>query len=437
MARRRSLYDRHMSGQTHAVGAATAPECSAALERAVAEFEARLDELALRMADQVHAEMPEFGSDARVTAQTLGAVRANLAAFARVLRGWGAGGRPDIAPEAVEYVRAYVRRGVPLPLLLRSYRLGHAYMWRAWLDIVEGSGQPTERRFAMLEVISDSMFRFIDAVTAEIVEQYLQERERWVRSAEAVRVETVQAILAGDAVDVDAASRALGYELRRWHVALVLWDDGAREDADRLVGLRRAASEVAEQLGVARPLLLGAGSTVLWAWVGMADPPAGEALAALTAAPLRRDGVSVALSGPAEGIDGFRCSHEESVLCRRVMKLTGARDGAVQRYSAVAVLALLTADLQRAHEYVRCRLGPLLADDDVSGRLRATLSVYLDEGLSPARTARRLGIHQNTVMYRIRRCEELLGRPVRDDRLQLELAVLLRQKLGMPTTGDG
>jgi DNA-binding PucR family transcriptional regulator len=51
--------------------------------------------------------------------------------------------------------------------------------------------------------------------------------------------------------------------------------------------------------------------------------------------------------------------------------------------------------------------------------------VYLDERLSPARTARRLGIHQNTVNYRVKRAEELLGRPLEDRRIELEIALRL------------
>ena len=45
-------------------------------------------------------------------------------------------------------------------------------------------------------------------------------------------------------------------------------------------------------------------------------------------------------------------------------------------------------------------------------RLTATLRIYLDEHRSRSRTAKRLGIHENTVSYRIRQAEEILGRSV-------------------------
>ena len=103
----------------------------------------------------------------------------------------------------------------------------------------------------------------------------------------------------------------------------------------------------------------------------------------------------------------------------------------------MALRALLTADLDDAREFVDRELGPLSADDDASARLRATLTVYIEEGFSAARTGRRLGIHTNTVNYRVRRCAELRGRPVRERRVELEAALLLREALrGVSLDGD-
>jgi hypothetical protein len=56
-------------------------------------------------------------------------------------------------------------------------------------------------------------------------------------------------------------------------------------------------------------------------------------------------------------------------------------------------------------------LGPLDADDDPIARLRETLAVYFREGDVIAATAQRLGVHINTISYRLRQCEELLERP--------------------------
>jgi DNA-binding PucR family transcriptional regulator len=96
----------------------------------------------------------------------------------------------------------------------------------------------------------------------------------------------------------------------------------------------------------------------------------------------------------------------------------------------VALASLITSDAGQAGRFVREELGPVADDSDQMRRLRATLTTFLDEGMRPVRAARRLGIHQNTVLYRIRQAEELLGRPLTERRLELEAA------LRLAATGD-
>jgi DNA-binding PucR family transcriptional regulator len=111
---------------------------------------------------------------------------------------------------------------------------------------------------------------------------------------------------------------------------------------------------------------------------------------------------------------------------RRVAILLNRGPGSVTRYPEIALAALATTDLEQARNFVQRRLGPLAAADNTSVRLRETLRAYLDEGASHGRAANRLSIHENTVRYRVRQAEDLLGRPVGpgdlDFRVALELA---------------
>jgi DNA-binding PucR family transcriptional regulator len=50
---------------------------------------------------------------------------------------------------------------------------------------------------------------------------------------------------------------------------------------------------------------------------------------------------------------------------------------------------------------------------------------YLDENCSRGRTAKRLHVHDNTVAYRIRQAEELLGRSLERRTLELRVALAL------------
>ena len=133
----------------------------------------------------------------------------------------------------------------------------------------------------------------------------------------------------------------------------------------------------------------------------------------------------VALGEPASGIDGFRRTHAEAAEARRIATIARRPAGSVTRYGQVTLSALATGDLPRAREFVARELGPLAGDDDVSLRLAGTLRAYLDEQTSRSRTAKRLGIHENTVSYRVRQAEELLGRRIDERSLELHVALAL------------
>ena len=79
---------------------------------------------------------------------------------------------------------------------------------------------------------------------------------------------------------------------------------------------------------------------------------------------------------------------------------------------------------------MRTTLGPLAVADDQSRRLLATLRVFFREGANYRAAARQLGVHHNTVVYRVTQAEELLGHSVRQGRVQLEVALDLALTLG-------
>ncbi|WP_404328580.1 PucR family transcriptional regulator [Mesobacillus maritimus] len=62
--------------------------------------------------------------------------------------------------------------------------------------------------------------------------------------------------------------------------------------------------------------------------------------------------------------------------------------------------------------------------------LLQTLSVYLETHCQISETAKRLFVHRNTVVYRIDKCEELLGKSLKDPEATLQLRIAFRiQKL--------
>ena len=92
-------------------------------------------------------------------------------------------------------------------------------------------------------------------------------------------------------------------------------------------------------------------------------------------------------------------------------------------FTAPVSRTLATADLDQARAFVRSALGPLEPTDDTTRRLAATVKVFLEEDSSSSRAARRLGIHENTVRYRLRQAESLLGETISARSLDLRVAL--------------
>ena len=58
--------------------------------------------------------------------------------------------------------------------------------------------------------------------------------------------------------------------------------------------------------------------------------------------------------------------------------------------------------------------------------LLQTLSVYLETHCQISETAKRLFVHRNTVVYRLEKCEELLGKSLKDSETTLQIRLALR-----------
>ena len=110
--------------------------------------------------------------------------------------------------------------------------------------------------------------------------------------------------------------------------------------------------------------------------------------------------------------------------------LAGGDAAAVMRYDRVELVSLLASDFPRARAFVAARLGPLAAPTESAARLRETVLAFLAANGSGTRAAKELYVHHNTVAYRVKRAEELLGRSVTDEPIELTCALTLAAVLG-------
>ena len=151
----------------------------------------------------------------------------------------------------------------------------------------------------------------------------------------------------------------------------------------------------------------------------------------------RRDGdIHFAFGDPAKGATGFRLTHQQAIAAQAVALAAGRPPRAVA-FGEVAPVAMMLGSAELLRAWVLGTLAGLAADDEHHARLRETLLVFLQAGGSYKATAERLMLHKNTVQYRIRKAEESLGRPVGENRHDVELALRASHWLGSSVLQPG
>lgn len=383
----------------------------------------QLANLGPELSTHIMAGVPEMPQDAEMHAATETNAIAHIGAMAALLR-FGIPPEGIEAPaQATDFARLMVHRGVALPTLLRCYHVGQAKLWRQWVDVVFADVDDPDELKRLVTWSTDFVSTYLDVVRIHVVAAYEDERATWERSQAAAREDAIRALLAGSPTDSDAASLRMGYELRRHHVAMVLRPSPAGEAGADRAGLEAAAREIATALGAGPPLLMRASDGSVYGWVGMVEAAPEQAVLAAAAVALPT-GCSGALGSPAHGPVGFRESHLQA---RQALR---AADGRLVAFTSVGLASTLLADPDSARRFAAAELGGLTAPDAATARLRETLEAYLTEGASHKRAAQRLTLHEKTVEQRVRRAEELLGRPLAGRRGAVEAALVIHRLLG-------
>ena len=391
------------------------------------------DSIAGGIAELLMREVPAISPDPETREDILRRGRAGLLAWARAFVRGVSPNEVESPTEAYAYARALARRGVPLDVLLRIHRLALGVLLQAWEERL-GPTESAEQLLAATKRSIEVNFQFHDALMEGLSAEYQHERERWVRGAEALRRETISAILAEQPIETDSASSILGYDLRRHHIGLVLWAQPTPEDPQVIPRLERAATAAAAHLEASRPLMLPVDGSTMWAWTGRDAEPVRGLIDSLAAAP-NADSVSIAVGAPGQGVTGFRRTHRDALDTARVALVSRRRPGTVMAFHSVELAALFAGDPERTRRFVHEQLGALGRDDDESARLRATLMIYLEENGSRVSTAKRIGVHPNTVANRIRTCRELLERDLGREQVLLMVALALAATLGPAILG--
>lgn len=389
----------------------------------------RSGELTRAMVDAFQQRIAELPRDPVLMNLLEGSSSSNLETLAHLLRGHVPIGEIRAPSAAVEYARRLAQRGTPPSALLRAYRLGQQLVL-AWAsdEIAQRAADP-DLAYRTVQLLTAVSFDYIDAVSEGVVAAYQEERERWLANRSAVQRELVDALLRGDKVDLAVAEAGLGHRLRQHHLGLVLWTDGADAGLTAAEGL---VTGLARRLaGAGQPLFVPRDRESAWAWIPLGRSAEVDPSAVAAAVAESGTAVRVALGVPAAGEEGFRATHEGAVAAQSVAQLSRSTTTAFSYADpTIRAAALLARDLPATRRMVHAALGELAEDSETAERMRETLLAFLEERESYVTTAGRLHLHKNTVRYRVDKALETRGRPLAEDRLDLELGLIACKWLG-------
>ncbi|GAB2752150.1 helix-turn-helix domain-containing protein [Salinifilum aidingensis] len=317
---------------------------------------------------------------------------------------------PEGDDVAAEIGRRRAEQGVPLEVMLRTFRLGGRIVWEALVEQAHRDGADPD---AVLGVAT-AMWTVIDGLSSTLSTAYRTTELERLRRNDQRRHALVEDLLSGRARDTAFAQRTAkeldlptggrylavvaemcgdgGFALRGQQDALTaghvrsVW----QVRADTLVGLVALEQREPQQaLDVLRPLARG------------------------------RVGVSPQVRGLAE----VGLAHQ--------LALTAL---GTQSYGDVGLVtleerfpeALLVQSPDLAQRLLESQLGPVLRLP-VKERemLLDTLSAWLEENCSTANAAVRLHCHRNTVLNRLNRITTLVGRPLHGRAAYVSLSLAL------------
>jgi hypothetical protein len=309
-------------------------------------------------------------------------------------------------PADLQLIEASAREraaeGMPLEDILRAYRLGLRCIWRAMRSV----SVPGEER--LLLIAAEATLAFGDIVTAAVTTAYLSEQAAPTAERERTARELVAALDEDRLLTTGQTAMAEGYGLRLGgpYVPFAAALRGAGESTAPVNG----PSALAERLRAGGVLALSEGTRV----VGVGATPAGlddafdQHVATVVVGPATRPG------NLASAIRALRAALASSVAEGRTGRLP------LTDFAPDILLAVAPELADALAERMVGALSPVL---------RATIETLVDEDFDRNATARRLGIHRNTVLQRIARIGETTGVDLTGIRGQVMAYLAVRRRL--------
>lgn len=402
----------------------------------IAGMSAHLVEESRNIRDVLEREIAELGGDSQLVELLGASIEGNVDTVFHVLQHGITADHLHAPSAAMEYARRLAQHGIPVTALVRAYRLGQTTLLdRIFAKIQASAIDPVVGLQVSHRIVSISSV-YIDWISEQVVAAYQVEHERWLANRNNVRATQIRELLSiGGSSDDRHLTQQIGYELAQHHCAAIVWINGLDSEREGLPELERVARQVSETVvGRPNPLFVAADRLSAWVWIPLGHQPDRLDIDTVRAAlgPADLGDVRVALGTVQYGSAGFRTSHLQAQRTQSIARLNGDARRTVTYYGdpGLAMSSMVGSDMARAHEWIRATLRRLADNTEAAQRLRKTLLAYFDCRSSHKATAAALHLHYNTVKYRVKSAEQMLGRPISTDRFDIEQALVLQSWLG-------
>ena len=344
--------------------------------------------------------------------------------------------------------RGEFHAGRSLDALLAAYRVGARLAWRRFVDAGTAGRLPPEAIYSLGEAI----FAYIDEISAESADGYAEEQSAAAGESQRRRRRLIRLLAQEPPASQEAirtAAQAAAWPLPRRLAVLVAAaaETAAGAEASGAApggGEPVPGEEIVEASATRLARRLG-GDAIGGAAGGLAcvfvpDPDAPGRRRQLVAAIGDEGGGSRGQDAARGGDEGGGPVaigptvpwHEASASLRRAaaafrLAARGGIEGPLVVAEHHLATLLLAADRGLAADLAASRLAPLaqLADGP-RARLTETLRAWLDRPGQVQAVAAELGVHPQTVRYRLRQLRELFGTRLEDPEARFELALALR-----------
>jgi DNA-binding PucR family transcriptional regulator len=285
--------------------------------------------------------------------------------------------------------------------------------WQYWMKIVfQLTKDPLELQ-QLLELSSISMRTYNEAsleLWLERLELITADKNR--NGIEEKR-ELVGKIISGEEQDLVRASGILNYSFKHTHHSAIVWSEEIDTEISALENVATVFQKACQQN---HSLKVIASPSVILVWASAEFSVNEKILETVLGQNL---GVRISFGSGGQGIDGFRRAHLDAQAAQRVL---GRLESSIQlvSYERVRLMAFLSKDAKSIQHYSGHVLGELA---QAPATVRQSLHAFLECGCNATEAAKKLHTHRNTLLRRLTKAEEMLPRPLADNRIQVAVAL--------------